>query len=125
MGGGHSDEFPAKGRAMSDKKNTDAEIRSAHAWLEAVSREFGTAPQFIRSLTKELLDLTKHVAHGPSRPAAPLTAFLIGVAAGQGLSGEESPDEAVATTREKIDAVEALLTRYQSGAHDNNEEKDS
>lgn len=110
---------------MSGKKNTDAEITSAHAWLAAVSAEFGADPRFIRSLTRELLDLTKHVAHGPSRPAAPLTAFLVGVAAGKELSGEESPEEAAATTRTKIDAVEALLTRYQGGAHGTDEEQNS
>jgi hypothetical protein len=110
---------------MSDKKNTDAEITSAHAWLEAVSAELGTDPQFIRSLTRELLDLTKHVAHGPSRPAAPLTAFLVGVAAGKKLSGEESTEEAAAATRDNIDAVEALLARYQGGAHRTDEEQNS
>jgi hypothetical protein len=30
-----------------------------------------------------LLDLTKDVAHGVARPAAPLTSFLIGLAAGR------------------------------------------
>jgi hypothetical protein len=30
-----------------------------------------------------LLDLTKAVAHGVARPAAPLTAFLVGLAAGR------------------------------------------
>jgi hypothetical protein len=30
-----------------------------------------------------LLDLTKDVAHGVARPAAPLTSFLVGLAAGR------------------------------------------
>lgn len=110
---------------MSDKKNTSAEITSARAWLDAVSEELGADPQLIRSLTRELLDLTKHVAHGPSRPAAPLTAFLVGVAAGARFSGEESTEEASAATREKIDAVEALLTRYQGRTHGNSQEQNS
>jgi hypothetical protein len=32
-----------------------------------------------------VLDLTRDVAHGIARPAAPLTAYLVGVAAGRGL----------------------------------------
>jgi hypothetical protein len=31
-----------------------------------------------------VLDLTRDVAHGVARPAAPLTAYLLGVAVGQG-----------------------------------------
>lgn len=33
-----------------------------------------------------LLDLTRDVAHGVARPAAPLSCYLIGVAVGRGLS---------------------------------------
>jgi hypothetical protein len=34
--------------------------------------------------TKLVLDLARDVAHGVDRPAAPLTAYLLGVAVGQG-----------------------------------------
>ncbi|HEX9356009.1 MAG TPA: DUF6457 domain-containing protein [Streptosporangiaceae bacterium] len=34
--------------------------------------------------TKLVLDLARDVAHGVARPAAPLTAYLLGVAVGQG-----------------------------------------
>ena len=33
-----------------------------------------------------MLDLTRDVAHGVARPAAPLTAYLVGVAVGRGLT---------------------------------------
>jgi len=33
-----------------------------------------------------VLDLTRDVAHGVARPAAPLTAYLVGVAVGRGLA---------------------------------------
>ena len=33
---------------------------------------------------KVVLDLARDVAHGVARPAAPLTAYLLGVAVGQG-----------------------------------------
>ena len=40
-----------------------------------------------------VLDLARDVAHGVARPAAPLTAYLLGVAVGRGVA----PDQAAAT----------------------------
>ena len=37
-------------------------------------------------LFRAVLDLTRDVAHGVARPAAPLTAYLVGVAVGRGLT---------------------------------------
>jgi uncharacterized protein DUF6457 len=39
-------------------------------------------------LMPQVLDLTRDAAHGVSRPAAPLTAFLLGVAVGSGADPE-------------------------------------
>lgn len=44
----------------------------------------------------ELLDMTKVVAHKVARPAAPLTAFLVGYAAAQAGGG---PDAVTAASR--------------------------
>jgi hypothetical protein len=44
-----------------------------------------------------LLDLTKDVAHGVARPAAPLTSFLVGLAAGRAGGSGEDVRKAVAT----------------------------
>ena len=38
---------------------------------------------------RAVLDLTRDVAHGVARPAAPLTAYLVGVAVGRGLTNAE------------------------------------
>ena len=49
-------------------------------------------------MIKELLDLTKDVAHTQSRPAAPLTAYLVGLAS-------KNTDEArahIATLKEAL-----------------------
>lgn len=62
--------------------NTENEdpIRTAHQWLEEAARLLNLEPHEATALTRELLDLTKNVAHTQSRPAAPLTAFVVGLA---------------------------------------------
>ena len=60
-------------------------------WITAVSRELGLADVLDGvDQVDTVLDLTSDVAHGVSRPGAPVTAFLVGVAAGR------SEDPAVA-----------------------------
>jgi hypothetical protein len=46
-----------------------------------------------------VLDLARDVAHGVDRPAAPLTAYLVGVAVGRGAS----PEAARSTVNELLD----------------------
>ncbi|MDF5753773.1 DUF6457 domain-containing protein [Spongiactinospora sp. TRM90649] len=51
-------------------------------WTARVCEELGLDPAEVeRDL---VLDLTKDVAHGVARPAAPLTAYLLGLAVGRG-----------------------------------------
>ena len=53
-------------------------------WLTAVTRELGLENAVEAEGTVDMvLDMTADVAHCVSRPGAPVTAFLIGVAAGQ------------------------------------------
>lgn len=51
-------------------------------WTEVVCLEFGLPAGSVD--TRLILDLAKDVAHGVDRPAAPLTAYLLGLAVGQG-----------------------------------------
>jgi Domain of unknown function (DUF6457) len=51
-------------------------------WVTAVTRELGLELDDA-AVVDLVLDLTSDVAHGVSRPAAPVTAFLVGVAAGR------------------------------------------
>ena len=58
--------------------------RSLSEWVTAVALELGleealTDPEAV----DVVLHMTADVAHGVSRPGAPVTAFLIGVAAGR------------------------------------------
>lgn len=68
---------------MGKHKDSPEEMLSAHAWLDQVADELGLPEDVARSSVKGVLDLTAAVAHNRSRPAAPVTAFLIGLAAGQ------------------------------------------
>ncbi|MCO1656547.1 DUF6457 domain-containing protein [Pseudonocardia humida] len=63
-------------------ESSDAKAMSE--WVTAVARELGLENAVEAGPTVDMvLDLTSDVAHGVSRPAAPVTAFLIGVAAGR------------------------------------------
>lgn len=62
--------------------SSDAQALSE--WVTAVAQELGLEGAVETTGTVDMvLDLTSDVAHGVSRPGAPVTAFLIGVAAGR------------------------------------------
>ena len=50
-------------------------------WLAAAAAELGVDPTVD---TRLLLDMTRDVAHGVERPAAPLTTYLLGLAVAAG-----------------------------------------
>ena len=52
-------------------------------WLRAAAAELDI-PAPDNAEVHAVLDLARDVAHGVARPAAPLTAFLVGVAVGRG-----------------------------------------
>jgi hypothetical protein len=56
-------------------------VNTLEEWTAAVLAELGLAAG---SVDRDLvLDLARDVAHGVARPAAPLTAYLVGLAAGR------------------------------------------
>ena len=68
-------------------------------WLDEASAALGLTGAVPQTL---LLDLARDVAHGVARPGAPLTTFLVGLAAGRAGGTEADLAAAVAT-------VQALL----------------
>jgi hypothetical protein len=58
-------------------------------WLAAVAREL-EVDALDRDGTRLLLDVTRDVAHGVARPAAPLTSYLLGLAVGAGADPAEA-----------------------------------
>lgn len=79
-------------------------------WIEDVKSELGVD---LDVDVAELLDMTKAVAHGVARPAAPLTSFLVGYAAAQ--AGGEP--EAVAEANRRVTALaERWAAEPENGA---------
>jgi hypothetical protein len=75
-------------------------------WVTAVGRLLGVEGLIDEDgLVDVVLDLTADVAHGVSRPAAPVTAFLVGLAMG-------CADDPAAALREHIAAVSALAATW-------------
>lgn len=63
-------------------------------WLDTVIEELGIGDVVDAAATQTLvLDLARDVAHGVARPAAPLTAYLLGVAAGRSATPATSATE--------------------------------
>lgn len=94
------------------KKNSPEEKAAALAWLDSASQELGLDPHLARTSLGDLLALTSDVAHGPSRAAAPITTFLVGVAAGLSAS-DASPDHLPAHVTANIDKIRNLLERTE------------
>ncbi|MEU4833425.1 DUF6457 domain-containing protein [Streptosporangium sp. NPDC023615] len=67
-------------------------------WTALVCRELGIDPATVDR--DELLDLTKEVAHGVTRPAAPLTAYLLGLAQGAGTAPPGTVERLTALARD-------------------------
>lgn len=78
-------------KASEKGKGGPEEMRKAHEWLAQVADILELPQEVQRSAVKPILDLTKDVAHNRSRPSAPVTAFLVGLAAGLNSTGQ-SPE---------------------------------
>ena len=62
-------------------------------WTAAVRADLGLDPGSLSTPeTRTVLDLARDVAHAVDRPAAPLTAYLLGLAVGRGLTLPDAAD---------------------------------
>jgi hypothetical protein len=73
--------------------DTPAEL---DAWAARLVRALGLPDDFVVDIPV-VLDLARDAAHGVARPAAPLTTFLVGYAAGLAGGSQAELDRAVAT----------------------------
>ena len=68
------------------------------AWTDELTAALGVDPALVD--TAAVLGLARDVAHGVARPAAPLTAFVVGLAAGRDGATPESIRSAIETARQ-------------------------
>ena len=73
---------------MSQRKDDPVEMERMRKWLRVAAEDLGVAEDEYAPFEADLLALTRTLAHGPSRPAAPITTFLVGITAGRGESVE-------------------------------------
>lgn len=63
-------------------------------WLAALTAELGLDPALVP--IGAILDIARDVAYGVARPAAPLSTYLVGLAAAQRAGAGEDPTAALA-----------------------------
>jgi hypothetical protein len=83
-------------------------VSTLEEWTAAVVAELDLAGAVDGGTRDLVLDLARDVAHGVARPAAPLTAFLLGLAAGRA-------DDPVGAARALADRVSALAAAWPAG----------
>jgi hypothetical protein len=72
-------------------------MNTLEQWTAVVCADLGLESGTVDM--KAILDLARDVAHGVDRPAAPLTAYLVGVAVGRGLDARIAADRVVELVR--------------------------
>lgn len=74
-------------------------MNTLEEWVGAVCQELGIADLVAREeMQPRVLDLSRDVAHSVARPAAPLTAYLLGLAAGR----TDDPEAAAEGLAERV-----------------------
>lgn len=69
-------------------------MNTLEEWVGAVCRELDITDAVERSaMQARVLDISRDVAHDVARPAAPLTAYLLGLAAGRCTDPEAAAEE--------------------------------
>lgn len=79
-------------------------------WTALVCKELGIDPG--RVDRDAILDLTRDVAHGVARPAAPLTAYLLGLAEGAGTASPDALDRLTKLAKNWGEATEETLADH-------------
>lgn len=71
-------------------------------WVAELAAELGVQADYKIS---DILDLAGVAAHAVARPAAPLTTFLVGYAAGRSGGSADEIDDAIAVARDLCEDV--------------------
>ncbi|MBO0926429.1 molybdopterin-guanine dinucleotide biosynthesis protein MobA [Cellulomonas sp. zg-ZUI199] len=82
-------------------------------WTGRAAPALGVDPALVAATQDEVLEMVRDVAHGVLRPAAPLTAYVVGLAAGRAAAGGDDPETAV---RDALARVAELLSEEPAAA---------
>jgi hypothetical protein len=80
-------DLPPSPRRVTRASGQNGDVSTLEDWTATVCAELGLEPGAVD--VSAVLDMTRDVAHDVARPAAPLTAFLAGIAIGRGASATE------------------------------------
>lgn len=80
-------------------------MTTLQTWIAAACAELGLDQSVLNE--RAVLDLARDVAHRVDRPAAPVTAFLLGVAVGSGQDFGEAASRLVTLSEQWHDAAGA------------------
>lgn len=83
-------------------------------WTRQVTEALGIAPGTLDEVSDPVLDLVRDVAHQVNRPSAPLTAFLVGLAAGARLAPGAGAVAVAAEVRAQVVRVDDLVAAWQA-----------
>lgn len=92
-------------------KGSPEEKAAMLAWLAEVAAELDLDPSMVDATVGDVLALTGTVAHDRSRPAAPVTSFLIGLAAGRRVDSDASDADLLAAAQRLITQVRERAAR--------------
>jgi hypothetical protein len=92
-------------------------MTTLQSWIAAACAELGLEQAVVDE--RAVLDLARDVAHGVDRPAAPVTAFLLGVAVGRGQDLIQAAGRLVELAERWQDATGQEQAAHDEAAHEN------
>jgi hypothetical protein len=75
-----------------------SDLPPIQSWVEHLCTRLGVDPDSVQ--LREILDMTRDVAHHVDRPAAPVSAFVVGLAAARAGGTPDAVRDALATASE-------------------------
>ncbi|WP_206188167.1 DUF6457 domain-containing protein [Sanguibacter sp. HDW7] len=81
-------------------------------WLEQAGPALDIEQDVLDRVTGPILDMVRDVAHHAVRPGAPLTAFLVGLAAGRVLDDGSDVDAIESEVLARLEVVDGLVSEW-------------
>ncbi|WP_372594127.1 DUF6457 domain-containing protein [Actinotalea sp.] len=85
-------------------------------WMAQVVTAFDLDARAVEEITGPMLDRVRDVAHDVVRPGAPMSAFLVGLAAGAATGQGATTQELVDGIQERLAVLDRLIAQWQPPA---------